>query len=78
MGFLSSLSFPLTLCVALSLSEVLVEPIAMAYLLCIIGCSVPEDWLGREESWETRGEEKEEARGGWGGSRDLLILLFWA
>ncbi len=39
---------------SLSLSEKLLEPIASAYLLCIMGCSVPEDWLGREEKPEER------------------------
>lgn len=30
----------------LSFSENPLEPRALAYLLCIMGCSVPEDWLG--------------------------------
>lgn len=49
----------------LSLSEKLLEPIAMAYLLCIMGCLVPEDWLGL--AWlggETRGKKKVESKEG--------------
>lgn len=48
----------------LSLSDKLLEPIAMAYLLCIMGCSVPEDWFG----WEARPEERRK----WRRSRVLL------
>lgn len=40
-------------------SEKPLEPIALAYLLCIIGCSVPEDWLGRHERPEEKGESWE-------------------
>lgn len=48
------LSLTHSLPTSLSLSEKLLEPIALAYLLCIMGCSVPEDWLG----WEERPEER--------------------
>lgn len=50
-------SFAHTLWLPRASSEKPLEPIAMAYLLCIMGCSVPEDWLG----WEERLEEKVES-----------------
>lgn len=42
----------------LFLSEKLLEPMALAYLLCIMVCSVPEDWLGREEKVEPKEKDK--------------------